>query len=299
MEKTCLCGLKFMARGNKTYCSIECKKKNAPKRIRDRHKEVDCPGCGVKTTTTRTEGYCSRVCCEIHKGRRIKLTCDCCTKTYSKKKSHVGVYVKNFCSNECHNEFNKCTITKECEACGELFTRVPSAAKRFCSISCSQINPDVNFSKELIEKLYVDDDLTTREIGFQLGTSKTQILRHIKKFNIEPKFSGFKNKKLILCKDGHEVKSHYERAFDNALTTFNLDHEYEPRLPWNKKYAADFKVNDVYVEIWGMVGWDKYEAIKERKEKIYKDNNAKVFSIYPDDFKDVYRIIHRLKELLA
>lgn len=301
MNKKCKCGNLFEAIGNRKYCSNECKKNFTPKRIRNRNRTIQCGCCGKDTIKTRSEGFCSRECSEKHNGRRVEVSCDHCGEKVDVKRSKFESYTNHFCSKECHNKSLENKITKQCNICGDNFTVVANVAKKqaSCSAKCSNTNPSVNFPKELIEKLYVDEDMTAAEIGFILGTSKTQILRHIKKYNIKVRSSSFGNRKLLICKDGHLVKSHYERAIDNAMTRLGIKHEYEPRLPWNKRYAADFKVDDVYVEVWGMCGWKKYEETKKRKEKIYKENNAKVLSIYPEDFKDINKIMYRLKELIS
>ena len=68
-------------------------------------------------------------------------------------------------------------------------------------------------------------------------------------------------------------------------------------LQWNKKYHADFLVGDVYVEIWGLMNLDSYRKKMEKKIEIYKNNNAKLLSVYPDDFKNIYKKIDELLQL--
>lgn len=152
--------------------------------------------------------------------------------------------------------------------------------------------------KELRD-LYLVKQLTTVEIGKILGCGGGTVSRRLKEFGIQVRPNIFNGANFITCKDGHVVRSNYERAFDNYLHYNGLEHEYEPRLPVDKRYASDFLVGDVYVEIWGVVNNSKYEERRIKKTKLYHDNGLKLLEIYPNDFKDIQLKINELKRLIS
>ena len=68
----------------------------------------------------------------------IDLTCDCCGKDFSRRKSCVNEG-ENYCSFECSHEGRSEKITKPCTNCGVEVTRSPSdmeATQIFCSCQC-------------------------------------------------------------------------------------------------------------------------------------------------------------------
>lgn len=292
------CGKQYEKQYNaQKYCSTECKLKT--QKPRSRRKIKICPVCGKEFKGYYKTTYCSMACASIANGKRIKVICDYCGKEYYIKKSKIDKYKNNFCSVECRNNFmKKEKIFKICEYCGKEFIDTSSnKKKKYCSNECKHEAQMLNISKEELEKLYLKDKLTTREIAKIYNTSHKTIREYLKRYNIPLRSDGIKNRERILCKDGHKVRSYYEKAFDNVLTRFNIKHEYEPVLPWNKKYHADFLVGDVYVEIWGLMNLDSYRKKMEKKIEIYKNNNAKLLSVYPDDFKNIYKKIDELLQL--
>lgn len=203
--------------------------------------------------------------------------------------------------NDCHNESMKRSLTCMCPNCGNLFeTGVNEVDRRiYCKKECFYESMMINIPKSELEKLYIDEDLTTREIALIYNTDKKVICDYLHRYEMEVEPATFPGGKMITCKDGHVVRSHYERALDNAFTAHGIEHEYEPRLPFDRRFASDFLVGDVYIEVWGMVGWKPYEKQMKKKKKLYEENNLKLFSVYPEDFKDVYGIVRKLKRLIS
>lgn len=57
---------------------------------------------------------------------------------------------------------------------------------------------------------------------------------------------------MVKAEDGHELDSEYEKVFDDALCDAGLEsHLIHTSIP-GFDYSADFKIGDVYVEIWGV-----------------------------------------------
>jgi len=85
---------------------------------------------------------------------------------------------------------------------------------------------------------------------------------------------------LLRCKDGHYVKSKMEKAVDDFLYSHGIIHEVYPAVP-NSRYTADFKVGDVFIEVWGLKGRKDYDEEKEKKIEHYNKFSLKVVGIEP------------------
>jgi len=150
-------------------------------------------------------------------------------------------------------------------------------------------------SKKQLEKWYLEQKMSTVQIGELINLSGQSISSRLKNYNIPVRYSGF-NFKRYECEDGHIVKSIYEKRVDDWLFIHHLEHHYEPPCPFNHRQKADFKVKDFYIEVWGITS-KEYKKKKSEKRKHYKQNNIKLIQIYPAD-RD-YRLHKKLKLLLS
>lgn len=296
MPKCLICSQHFVGiNQNQLYCSYNCKQMG-------RYKKKNCKNCGDSFETAHLESsFCSRRCTEIHSGRTVELKCNLCGKTIYLKKSHVEKSKSHFCSKQCANKSLENKVIMKCQYCDEnyIVRNCEKNKRMYCSKKCSVMSGSHNIDKDILKDLYGTQGLTSREVGQILSIDKKIILDYLKKYNIKIKPDGYKNKERIKCKDGHLVRSYYERAVDNELYKSNIPHVYEPRLPFNKKYAADFLVGEsVFIEIWGMLSIKSYAEKQQLKLEMYKQNNCKLLSLYPDDFKNVTQITQRIKALI-
>lgn len=94
--------------------------------------------------------------------------------------------------------------------------------------------------------------------------------------------TGFGNR--IECSDGHIVRSLYEMRVDEWLSARSIPYEYEPRTPFPGRFKSDFLVNGWYVEIWGLVGNEKYDRRKAIKTALYKAHSCALIDLYPWHF---------------
>ena len=148
-------------------------------------------------------------------------------------------------------------------------------------------------TKIQLEHWYIEQQLSTRQIGKLIGLSDTATSRRLRKFNIPIRYSGF-NFKRYTCQSGHIVKSVYEQRVDDWLFVHKLPYQYEPKLPWNNHQRADFKVKDYYIEIWG-INSKQYKERKLAKRKQYKKFNLKLIQIYPiDSQRGISRKLNKL-----
>ncbi|WP_167616662.1 phage antirepressor KilAC domain-containing protein [Maribellus sediminis] len=89
----------------------------------------------------------------------------------------------------------------------------------------------------------------------------------------------------LRTKDGHLVRSRGEILIDNSLYEYGLAHAYERRLPIEEEVYCDFYIPSqnngkaVYIEYWGMENDEKYQARKEKKKQIYKDNHLNLLEL--------------------
>lgn len=105
-----------------------------------------------------------------------------------------------------------------------------------------------------------------------------------------------------LAQDGHACHSLDEQHIDDWLSTHGLDHEREPIYPSHPvfnpagKRRADWKVGDIFVEYFGLVGDPSYE--KKMDEKILLAQYLKIdmIAVYPSDLGNIDgRLGHLLK----
>jgi len=139
---------------------------------------------------------------------------------------------------------------------------------------------------EIVIHLYQAENMGMRAIGNLFDVGRGLIKRILVENDIEIRASGYPNISQFVANDGHCVKSSLELQVDNWLHQHGVDHEYEPALG-NTKKKADFKVGDIYIEIWGIVGNEKYERKKQHKLALYKKFELSLLSVYPEHFPDL------------
>ncbi|MBZ0293568.1 MAG: hypothetical protein K8L99_13455 [Anaerolineae bacterium] len=143
------------------------------------------------------------------------------------------------------------------------------------------IEPD----SDQLREMYWEQEMTYEAIAQHFGVDLTTIPYWFKKFGIPSRVaSGFGLPSV--SKSGHQVRSYLECQVADWLYDHEIPVIYEPALP-DSAYHADFQVDDVFIEIWGMVGIDWYERSMQKKQAYYKVANLKLLSIYPADFPDL------------
>lgn len=294
MKRCAFCGKEFELKApNQTYCSSKCM----------RSVKVECEVCGKDIVRLKRKDnvyFCSRKCAMIHSGKTTVNNCKTCGKRFTVKTSNLQYGWGKYCSKPCANKGREVEHHLTCLQCGKIFLgdRNNWMHQKYCSKECTQKATRVPIDKELLQTLYVEEEMTSREIGQIIGRSAKVVRDYLKYHGILVRPDGIKNRERIKCTDGHLVRSYYERAFDNLLHKNGIDHEYDPRLPFNHRYMADFKVGDVYVEIWGLMGNEQYRKRREKKIQIYHDNGCKLLEVFPDDFKSIETKLNELKSLM-
>ena len=100
-----------------------------------------------------------------------------------------------------------------------------------------------------------------------------------------------------LARDGHVCRSLDEQYIDNWLFEHGVAHECEPRYPRHEALnstglIADWKVGDVYIEYFGLVGETAYNAKMVRKQLLAEALGLRLVSILPSN-------LGRLDEVLG
>jgi len=100
--------------------------------------------------------------------------------------------------------------------------------------------------------------------------------------------------------DGHLCNSLAEKQIDDWLFAHGIIHEKEPLYPkhtiynFSGKRRGDWRVNDVYIEYFGLVGDKQYEQKMIEKQMLTKDLKIDLIEIYLFDLKNLNTKLLRL-----
>jgi hypothetical protein len=100
-----------------------------------------------------------------------------------------------------------------------------------------------------------------------------------------------------LAKDGHLCLSLGEKTIDDFLYDHGVSHEKEPKYP-EGNYRADFLVNGVFVEYFGLKGDPEYDAKTRMKQSICRKHGIRLISVYPSELVSVKRLGRKLAEVI-
>ncbi len=92
-----------------------------------------------------------------------------------------------------------------------------------------------------------------------------------------------------LARDGHVCLSLGEKTIDDFLHTFGIYHEKEPRYP-EGNFRADFVVDGVFIEYFGLTGNNDYDAKTKLKQELCKKHGIKLISVYPNDLVSLKKL---------
>lgn len=233
--------------------------------------------------------YCSPFCLGASRKKHKKLICENpkCGKNFSKKLSQISL--RNYCSRSCAVTINNSRFPKlppavrhYCIVCGKAC----HAGKEFCSPKCKHANQVIGKEKllQLLKQFFKDKQRIPlkREFGhyhatrYSFGTWNNAI----KAAGFEPNPVMFANKHV--AKDGHKCDSLAERIIDDWLFRRKIKHDRAVSYPGNHGFTADFKVEDYWIEFFGLSGELKeYDRIKKKKLQLAKIYNLKLIEIYP------------------
>lgn len=93
---------------------------------------------------------------------------------------------------------------------------------------------------------------------------------------------------LLLTQEGNGCRSIYEAMYDCYLHWKGISHKHEVKVV-NLPYIADFEINNQYIEIFGMIGFSKYEKRVNKKILNYKKNNVNYIEVKCDEIEKLYK----------
>lgn len=132
------------------------------------------------------------------------------------------------------------------------------------------------------------DGKSTAEIAAIYSVADVTIARRLKQAGIKLRRQGYSRKRR--CPDGHIVDSRWEYAVDRWLETHNIQHDVHPTVPWyesgSSPQLADFKVGNIYIEVWGIEGNPRYDKRRIEKIKKYKSLGIHLIQIFPHHIID-------------
>lgn len=236
---------------------------------------------------------------ELEKSKTIK--CVICDNLYKPIKLPDWVY---YGSNGNDKICYECPITST-QNKQEIKTLIKELVNTLNFIPNADFNPvDINFSSRVKRENWVG----VCKIIFQIGVSGTDTLSSESIF--KKKFgSWFKalvesnvlennileSSRGIRCiaKSGNECNSLDEMFVDNWLFENNIISIKEPLYPFHPVYnksgrrRADWKVNDYFIEYFGLKGEEAYD-IKTKEKLLLADSlNLKLISIFPSDLNNI------------
>lgn len=178
------------------------------------------------------------------------------------------------------------------------FTTIPYWLKKFNIPRRNQwetrrgkdwVEPD----SEVIYHLYTAEYLSIQSIADILIIPSSAVKKTLKGAGVHLRKTGYPNVSQYTAKDGHKVKSGMELQVDDWLYEHGIEHTYEPQIGASP-YRADFLIGNMYVEIWGIEGNERYEQKRKKKLEAYRRFDLNLLSVYRKDFPD----LHVLEPLL-
>jgi hypothetical protein len=85
-----------------------------------------------------------------------------------------------------------------------------------------------------------------------------------------------------LAKDGHVCLSLGEKTIDDFLFSRGIRHDIEPSYP-EGNFRADFVVDGVLIEYFGLTGDLEYDEKTKLKQRICRKHGVKLIAVYPSD----------------
>lgn len=101
-----------------------------------------------------------------------------------------------------------------------------------------------------------------------------------------------------LARDGHVCNSLAEKTIDDWLSANGIAHTKEPRYP-DSAMRADFAVNGMLVEYFGLVGNADYDEKIQVKRELAKRHGTRLIEIYPKDLASWASFQKRLARALG
>jgi hypothetical protein len=101
-----------------------------------------------------------------------------------------------------------------------------------------------------------------------------------------------------IARDGHICLSLGGKTIYDYLFSNGIPHEIEPRYP-EGNYRADFLVNDVFIEYFGLKGNPECDAKTKLKQRLCRKHGIRLISIYPEDLISMKKLERKMAPILT
>lgn len=89
--------------------------------------------------------------------------------------------------------------------------------------------------------------------------------------------------KKYIANDGHKCDSLAEKIIDDWFSSRKIYHERNVRYG-TSRYTSDFKVNNIYIEFFGLSGQLKsYDLLMSKKKSLIQKLGLRLLALYPQD----------------
>lgn len=168
---------------------------------------------------------------------------------------------------------------------GKNFNRpeIREKANKLASLRKGNLNHKfIELPVDDIVRQYAEGD-SSAAIAKRYGVTDITIIRRLINAGVKMRRAGFGRKRK--CPDGHIVDSQWEYAVDRWLHEHGIDHEIHPTVPWWKggrsPQRADFKVGDIYIEVWGVINNRSYNQKRQSKIEKFQSLDIQLIEIFP------------------
>jgi hypothetical protein len=181
-----------------------------------------------------------------------------------------------------------------CQLCGKFLKAITNShLKKHClttseyihrygtqlvSDETRQARRKQDFDWQLIDLGQRPDAVVARE----LGVRREAVGKARRGLSI-PAFTG-----IILTQEGIPCRSIYEAMYDAYLHSKQVTHEHEVPIP-TLPYIADFRTDEVYIEIVGMTGFEKYAQKQQSKLRACAAAGIQIEWLNPAQVEELYR----------
>jgi len=118
----------------------------------------------------------------------------------------------------------------------------------------------------------------------ELGSGAEKAIRKLGGIRAVCDRMGYKYNRLMQARDGHLLRSVSEYIFDEFLYSCGIPHEVDGKISDERQYRYDFKVGNIYFEIWGYPErFSSYILKKEIKTQLYQKLKLKLVSIEAEE----------------
>lgn len=221
-------------------------------------------------------------------------------RTPSDKRKSRFYYCSARCSALVNNKLRPVKPKKRCVICNKEVYR----GKFYCSPKCQYVSQIK--SKELILGWIKDFYKDNTRIPLKRESAFYHAARNrFGSWNKAIVAAGFEPNPVMFAKkyianDGHKCDSLAERIIDDWLFRRKIKHKIHVPYPNNEKFSADFVIDNIWIEFFGLSGeLKRYDFLKRKKLHFVKKLGINLISVYPKDLYPKSKLNEVLQKLLV